>query len=121
MSLSKQLQESFICYLCITNSFFPSALCQCSIYCNKLCVSLQSEFRRAPQVLNYIGTKVTLRQGDGSLVYSSVLPFPALLHEYSISARWEDALRLCCYAKVRYWKCLLLFSTCVSDFYMCLM
>ncbi|XP_063349936.1 intraflagellar transport protein 80 homolog isoform X1 [Pelmatolapia mariae] len=66
-----------------------------------------SEFRRAPQVLNYIGTKVTLRQGDGSLVYSSVLPFPALLHEYSISARWEDALRLCCYAKDQsLWACL---------------
>ncbi|XP_039865207.1 intraflagellar transport protein 80 homolog isoform X2 [Simochromis diagramma] len=72
-----------------------------------LCIKDGSEFRRAPQVLNYIGTKVTLRQGDGSLVYSSVLPFPALLHEYSISARWEDALRLCCYAKDQsLWACL---------------
>lgn len=112
---------SGIIYMLFMHNKFIFSLCQCSIYCNKLCVSLQSEFRRAPQVLNYIGTKVTLRQGDGSLVYSSVLPFPALLHEYSISARWEDALRLCCYAKVRYCKCLLLFSTCVSDFYMCLM
>lgn len=45
---------------------------------------------------------MTLRQGDGSLVYSSVLPYPALLHEYSTSARWEDALRLCRIAKVRH-------------------
>ena len=63
---------------------------------------LQSEFSRAPHILNYVGTKVTLRQGDGSLVYSSVPPYPALLHEYSTSARWEDALRLCRFAKVRY-------------------
>lgn len=63
---------------------------------------LQSEFSRAPHILNFVGTKVTLRQGDGSLVYSSVPPYPALLHEYSTSARWEDALRLCRFAKVSY-------------------
>ncbi|XP_070685192.1 intraflagellar transport protein 80 homolog [Pempheris klunzingeri] len=66
-----------------------------------------SEFSRAPQVLSYVGTKVTLRQGDGSLVYSSVPPYPALLHEYSTSARWEDALRLCRFAKDQtLWACL---------------
>uniref|UniRef100_A0AAQ5Y8Z3 Intraflagellar transport 80 homolog (Chlamydomonas) n=1 Tax=Amphiprion ocellaris TaxID=80972 RepID=A0AAQ5Y8Z3_AMPOC len=66
-----------------------------------------SEFSRAPHILNYVGTKVTLRQGDGSLVYSSVLPYPALLHEYSTSARWEDALRLCRFAKDQsLWACL---------------
>ncbi|XP_041850740.1 intraflagellar transport protein 80 homolog [Melanotaenia boesemani] len=66
-----------------------------------------SEFSRAPHILNYVATKVTLRQGDGSLVYSSVPPYPALLHEYSTSARWEDALRLCCFAKDQsLWACL---------------
>ncbi|XP_029964849.1 intraflagellar transport protein 80 homolog [Salarias fasciatus] len=66
-----------------------------------------SEFSRAPHILSYVGTKVTLRQGDGSLVYSSVLPYPALLHEYSSSARWEDALRLCRFAKDQsLWACL---------------
>nr|XP_020471287.1 intraflagellar transport protein 80 homolog isoform X1 [Monopterus albus]XP_020471288.1 intraflagellar transport protein 80 homolog isoform X1 [Monopterus albus]XP_020471290.1 intraflagellar transport protein 80 homolog isoform X1 [Monopterus albus] len=66
-----------------------------------------SEFSRAPHILNYVGTKVTLRQGDGSLVYSSVPPYPALLHEYSASVRWEDALRLCRFAKDQsLWACL---------------
>uniref|UniRef100_A0A3B4WUP8 Intraflagellar transport 80 homolog (Chlamydomonas) n=1 Tax=Seriola lalandi dorsalis TaxID=1841481 RepID=A0A3B4WUP8_SERLL len=66
-----------------------------------------SEFSRAPHILSYVGTKVTLRQGDGSLVYSSVPPYPALLHEYSTSARWEDALRLCRFAKDQsLWACL---------------
>ncbi|KAM4566832.1 intraflagellar transport protein 80 homolog [Odontesthes bonariensis] len=66
-----------------------------------------SEFGRAPHILSYVGTKVTLRQGDGSLVYSSVPPYPALLYEYSTSARWEDALRLCRFAKDQsLWACL---------------
>ncbi|KAM7413006.1 hypothetical protein PAMA_020407 [Pampus argenteus] len=66
-----------------------------------------SEFSRALNILSYVGTKVTLRQGDGSLVYSSVPPYPALLHEYSTSARWEDALRLCRFAKDQsLWACL---------------
>lgn len=66
-----------------------------------------SEFSRAPHILSYVGTKVTLRQGDGSLVYSSVPPYPTLLHEYSTSARWEDALRLCRFAKDQsLWACL---------------
>uniref|UniRef100_A0A8C4GIU6 Intraflagellar transport 80 homolog (Chlamydomonas) n=1 Tax=Dicentrarchus labrax TaxID=13489 RepID=A0A8C4GIU6_DICLA len=66
-----------------------------------------SEFSRTPHILSYVGTKVTLRQGDGSLVYSSVPPYPALLHEYSTSARWEDALRLCRFAKDQsLWACL---------------
>lgn len=66
-----------------------------------------SEFSRAPTILSYVGTKVTVRQGDGSLVYSSVSPYPALLHDYSASARWEDALRLCRFAKDQsLWACL---------------
>uniref|UniRef100_A0A1A8F3D9 Intraflagellar transport 80 homolog n=2 Tax=Nothobranchius korthausae TaxID=1143690 RepID=A0A1A8F3D9_9TELE len=66
-----------------------------------------SEFSRAPHILSYVGTKVTLRQGDGSLVYSSVPAYPAILHEYSAAARWEDALRLCRFAKDRcLWACL---------------
>ena len=61
---------------------------------------LQSEFSHAPHILSYVGTKVTIRQGDGSVVYTTVSPYPALLHDYSASALWEDALRLCRFAKV---------------------
>ncbi|PWA20251.1 hypothetical protein CCH79_00003920 [Gambusia affinis] len=66
-----------------------------------------SEFSHAPHILSYVGTKVTLRQGDGSLVYSSVPLYSTLLHEYSASACWEDALRLCRFAKDQsLWACL---------------
>uniref|UniRef100_A0A8B9LBR6 Intraflagellar transport 80 homolog (Chlamydomonas) n=1 Tax=Astyanax mexicanus TaxID=7994 RepID=A0A8B9LBR6_ASTMX len=66
-----------------------------------------SEFSRTPHILNYVGAQVSVRRADGSLVYSSVSPYPALLHEYSGSARWEDALRLCRFAKDQtLWACL---------------
>lgn len=66
-----------------------------------------SEFTRTPHILSYVDTKVTLRQGDGSLVYSSVPPYPAILHEYNSSARWDDALHLCRFAKDQsLWACL---------------
>jgi len=37
---------------------------------------------------------------DGSLVTSSVSPFPSVLHGYAASSRWDDALRLCRLVKV---------------------
>ncbi|XP_030599501.1 intraflagellar transport protein 80 homolog [Archocentrus centrarchus] len=92
----------------LTVWYYPSVVfTDKELLAKTLCIKDGSEFRRAPQILNYVGTKVTLRQGDGSLVYSSVLPYPALLHEYSTSARWEDALRLCRFAKDQsLWACL---------------
>ncbi|RVE64929.1 hypothetical protein OJAV_G00130660 [Oryzias javanicus] len=66
-----------------------------------------SEFNSVPHILNFFGTKVTLRQGDGSLVYSNVPPYTALLYEYCSSARWEDALCLCRLVKDQsLWACL---------------
>nr|XP_019944246.1 PREDICTED: intraflagellar transport protein 80 homolog [Paralichthys olivaceus] len=66
-----------------------------------------SEFSRGPRILSYVGTKVTLHQADGSLTYSAVPPYPALLQEYIASSRWEDALRLCRFAKDKsLWACL---------------
>nr|XP_023662977.1 intraflagellar transport protein 80 homolog isoform X2 [Paramormyrops kingsleyae] len=58
-----------------------------------------SEFGRSPQILSYLGRQVTIRRADGSLVYSSVSPYPALLHQYAGHAHWDDALRLCRFAK----------------------
>ncbi|XP_028275364.1 intraflagellar transport protein 80 homolog [Parambassis ranga] len=88
--------------------YYPSAVfIDKDLLPKTLYIKDSSEFSRAPHILNFVGAKVTLRQGDGSLVYSSVLPYPALLHEYSTSARWEDALRLCRFAKDQsLWACL---------------
>ncbi|XP_068173450.1 intraflagellar transport protein 80 homolog [Antennarius striatus] len=66
-----------------------------------------SEFSHTSHILRFVGNTVTLRQGDGSLMYSNVLAYPVLLHEYSSAARWDDALRLCGFAKDPcLWACL---------------
>ncbi|XP_003968452.2 intraflagellar transport protein 80 homolog [Takifugu rubripes] len=65
------------------------------------------EFGRTPQILSFVGITVTLRQWDGSLVPSSVPHYPAMLHEYGASARWEDAVQLCRFANSpSLWACL---------------
>ncbi|XP_048121196.1 intraflagellar transport protein 80 homolog [Alosa alosa] len=66
-----------------------------------------SELSSMPHILSYVGTQVTVRRVDGSLVYNAVSPYPAILHEYASTARWEDALRLCRFAKDQtLWACL---------------
>ncbi|XP_077053458.1 intraflagellar transport protein 80 homolog [Siphateles boraxobius] len=66
-----------------------------------------SELSRSPQIVSYVGTQVTVRRVDGSLVCTAVSPYPTLLHEYTGSARWEDALRICRFAKDQVlWSCL---------------
>ncbi|XP_012693880.1 intraflagellar transport protein 80 homolog [Clupea harengus] len=66
-----------------------------------------SELSSTPHILSYVGTQVTVRRVDGSLVYNAVSPYPAILHEYASTARWEDALRLCRFAKDQaLWACL---------------
>ncbi|XP_067221151.1 intraflagellar transport protein 80 homolog isoform X2 [Chanodichthys erythropterus] len=66
-----------------------------------------SELSRSPQIVSYVGTQVTVRRVDGSLVCTAVSPYPTLLHEYTGSARWEDGLRICRFAKDQtLWSCL---------------
>lgn len=74
--------------------------CDTELYFNTLCVFC-SDLGRTSQILSFVGTTVTLRQRDGSLVPSSVPHYPTMLHEYSTSARWEDAVQLCRFADVR--------------------
>ncbi|KAL7842751.1 hypothetical protein SRHO_G00244400 [Serrasalmus rhombeus] len=88
--------------------YYPSAVCvDKDLLPKTLFTKDGSEFSRTPHILNYVGTQVTVRRADGSLVYSSVSSYPTLLHEYTGSARWEDALRLCRFAKDQtLWACL---------------
>ncbi|XP_051966276.1 intraflagellar transport protein 80 homolog isoform X2 [Xyrauchen texanus] len=72
-----------------------------------ICTKDSSELSGSPQIMSYVGSQVTVRRVDGSLVCSAVSQYPTLLHEYSSSARWEDALRLCRFAKDQtLWSCL---------------
>ncbi|XP_038671100.1 intraflagellar transport protein 80 homolog isoform X2 [Scyliorhinus canicula] len=66
-----------------------------------------SEFGKSPQIVNYVGNQVTVRRADGSLIYTSISPYPAILHEYVSASRWDDAVRLCRFVKEQtMWSCL---------------
>ncbi|XP_072428822.1 intraflagellar transport protein 80 homolog isoform X1 [Chiloscyllium punctatum] len=58
-----------------------------------------SEFGKSPQIVNYVGNQVTVRRANGSLIYTSISPYPAILHEYVSASRWDDAVRLCRFVK----------------------
>ncbi|XP_059507049.1 intraflagellar transport protein 80 homolog isoform X4 [Stegostoma tigrinum] len=58
-----------------------------------------SEFGKSPQIVNYVGNQITVRRADGSLIYTSISPYPAILHEYVSASRWDDAVRLCRFVK----------------------
>ncbi|XP_069928689.1 intraflagellar transport protein 80 homolog isoform X2 [Oryctolagus cuniculus] len=66
-----------------------------------------SEFSKNPHIVSFVGNQVTIRRADGSLVHISISPYPAILHEYVGSSKWEDAVRLCRFVKEQtMWACL---------------
>ncbi|XP_030350764.1 intraflagellar transport protein 80 homolog isoform X2 [Strigops habroptila] len=66
-----------------------------------------SEFSKNPQIVHFIGNLITIRRADGSLIHLNISPYPAILHEYVSSSKWEDAVRLCRFAKDQtMWTCL---------------
>ncbi|XP_078522985.1 intraflagellar transport protein 80 homolog [Lissotriton helveticus] len=66
-----------------------------------------SEFGKNPQIVSFVGNRVTVRRADGSLVHTNISPYPAILHEYVTSSKWEDAVRLCRFVKDQtLWACL---------------
>ncbi|XP_042313892.1 intraflagellar transport protein 80 homolog isoform X2 [Sceloporus undulatus] len=66
-----------------------------------------SEFSKNPQIVSFVGSQVTVRRADGSLVHINISPYPAILHEYVNNSKWEDAIRLCRFVKDQtLWACL---------------
>ncbi|XP_029472945.1 intraflagellar transport protein 80 homolog isoform X2 [Rhinatrema bivittatum] len=66
-----------------------------------------SEFSKNPQIVSFVGNRVTIRRADGSLVHTNISPYPAILHEYVSTSKWENAVRLCRFVKEQtMWACL---------------
>jgi hypothetical protein len=59
------------------------------------------EFGKNPQLLSFIGSHLTIRRIEGSLVTTGISPYPAILQEYVNGGKWDDAVRLCRFVKVR--------------------
>ncbi|CAI9737075.1 transport 80 homolog [Octopus vulgaris] len=66
-----------------------------------------SEYGKNPQILQFLGNQVVMRRSEGSLVSSSIKPYPMLLHGYVNGGKWEEAVRLCRFVKEdKIWACL---------------
>lgn len=71
-----------------------------------------SEFGKNPQLVEFLGTHLMIRRAEGSLISTSVSPYPIILHDYITAGKWEDALRLCRFVKDEtIWACLAAMST----------
>ncbi|XP_062833582.1 intraflagellar transport protein 80 homolog isoform X2 [Anolis carolinensis] len=72
-----------------------------------LCDKDASEFSKNPQIVSFVGSQVTIRRADGSLIHINISPYPSILHEYANNSKWEDAMRLCRFVKDQtLWACL---------------
>ncbi|XP_067322127.1 intraflagellar transport protein 80 homolog isoform X2 [Anolis sagrei] len=72
-----------------------------------LCEKDASEFSKNPQIVSFVGSQVTIRRADGSLIHINISPYPSILHEYANNSKWEDAMRLCRFVKDQtLWACL---------------
>ncbi|CAH2247415.1 intraflagellar transport 80 homolog isoform X1 [Pelobates cultripes] len=66
-----------------------------------------SEYSKTPQIVSFVGNRVTIRRSDGSLVHTNISPYPAILQDYVTSSKWDDAVRLCRFVKEEsLWSCL---------------
>ncbi|KAI8852661.1 WD40-repeat-containing domain protein [Chytridium lagenaria] len=67
-----------------------------------------SQFGKNAQFVNFIGTQCTVRRADGALVtVNNISPLPAMLQDISKRKHWEEAIRICRYAKMKeLWACL---------------
>ena len=60
-----------------------------------------SDFGKNPSISAFGGSQVSLRRSDGCQVATSISPYPAVLHNYVAQEKWDDAVRLCRFIKVR--------------------
>lgn len=75
-----------------------------------------SEFSKASEVVSFVGNHITIRRADGSLLHLHISPYPAILHGYSGSSRWEDGLRLCRFVQDQtLWACLAAMAVAKQD------
>uniref|UniRef100_H2ZBZ1 Anaphase-promoting complex subunit 4 WD40 domain-containing protein n=1 Tax=Ciona savignyi TaxID=51511 RepID=H2ZBZ1_CIOSA len=66
-----------------------------------------SEFGKNPELCDFHESTVTVRRADGSICSISNIPYPTMLHRLVATERWNEAVRLCRFAKLpSLWACL---------------
>ncbi|RXG60139.1 Intraflagellar transport protein 80-like protein [Armadillidium vulgare] len=78
--------------------------------------NITNEFGKNADIDSFVENTITIRRLDGSIVTTSVSPYPALLHSYVLANKWDDALRLARFVKEdTVWACLAGFATSAKE------
>lgn len=66
-----------------------------------------NELGKLPQILTFLGPRLTVRRVDGAIMTQSIPVHPLLLYELVQGGRWEEAVKLCRFVKNdQLWACL---------------
>ncbi|KAF1329341.1 Intraflagellar transport protein 80, partial [Globisporangium splendens] len=66
-----------------------------------------ADFLKLSSITTFVGSNVTVRRADGTILAASITPYPSLLYEFIKSPDWEKAVRLCRFVKSKnLWTCL---------------
>ncbi|GLE08616.1 hypothetical protein PINS_up019920 [Pythium insidiosum] len=58
-----------------------------------------TDFLKMSAISSFVGSNVTVRRADGTVLLAHVAPYPAMLYEFTSTADWDKAVRLCRFVK----------------------
>ncbi|CAG0918271.1 unnamed protein product, partial [Notodromas monacha] len=103
-------------FLCFTRKEPPNNFRVAKLGETLCVVLLNREFGKNPHLVSFAGDQVVVRRSDGALIHSLVPPYALVLHEYSLTGKWEAAVRLCRFVKDEtLWACLAAMATNAKD------
>ena len=102
---------NMLCGLCDSNLmiwYFPSVVfVDQGILSATLYQKEYNELGKNPVLSSYDANTVRVSREDGSVISISVAPYPMILHRLVASSKWNEAVRLCRFAKEKIlWACL---------------
>ncbi|CAG9768961.1 unnamed protein product [Ceutorhynchus assimilis] len=95
-----------IVWYCPTAAFNSKLLHLCSMQYES------NELGKNPRISDFVGSSVSIRRADGSLINVPVSPFPQLIHKKIHDNKWTEALDLCRSVNIEMvWACLAVLAT----------
>ena len=104
-SVIKSFNQVYISFYCYNNKIYDILI---TFHLGRTIIERDaSEFSKHPNLVSFIGNHVSVRKADGSLITTSVSPYPAALHQLARANKWAEATRLCRFVKDdTLWACL---------------
>ena len=100
--LATQTESSFVIWC------YPNSALSDRELLKKTSLTIESStYGRDPSLMSFSGSRLSIRRVDGAIVAVPVDPYPLQLHLAVQNNKWDDAIRLCRFAKSEtLWSCL---------------